>query len=234
MARGAFADTAAELRNHLSQLKGVDAVDAALEVQVWSRSSFDGNRIEQGQTAFRVRGGENGIEFQYSPSELSRAEMEELNNRSNPELKTPTMTALREIDALEARDLLNFAPTILGYLERGKLLSEKEDTYAGRPARLVTLSVDPPIPQSLKKRLRDVRYVVKIWIATDGYPVGGEASLHGKARFLVVSFEHNQTERWAFARRGDRLIVLRHNEQMNGSGLGNKFERRLTVHVRPQ
>ena len=228
------ADTRAELRNHLAQLKGQETIEAAFDVAVWSRTTFDGNKIEQGQTVFRVRSGPEGVEFQYPPAELARADDEEKKYRSNPELKTPTMTAIRELDAIDARDMLNFAPTLLSFLERGKLLSEKASTYAGQPARLVSISVDPPIPQTLKKRLRDVKYIVNVWIAADGYPVGAEATLHGKARFLVVSFEHNQTQRWAFTRKGDRLVVVRHNDQSNGSGLGNKFERKLSVQIRIQ
>jgi hypothetical protein len=229
------ADTATDLRNRLSLLGGREVVTAAFDVQLWSRATgFSDGTPESGRTEFQVRSGAAGVEFQYPPAELLRAETEEQRNRTNPELKTPTMAALREIDPLEALDLLNFAPTLLGYLQRGRVIEEKQDTYAGHPARLLTLDVDPPISKSLKRRLRDVRYIVRLWIGVDGLPVGADATMHGKARFLVLSFEHTQSQRWAFAHRGDRLVVIRHNDHMTGAGLGNRFERKLNVTVKLQ
>jgi hypothetical protein len=229
------ADTTNMLRAKLSQFAGRETVAASLEVQLWSRSTgFGDGRPEQGKALVNARSGPTGIEFHYPAPDLIRAETEEKKNRLDPELKTPTISAIRELDALEVRDLLNFAPTLLGYLQRGTIRTEKTENYGGRPARKVTIDVDPPLPQSMRRRLRDVHYVVNLWVAGDGTPLGAEASLHGKARFLVVNFEHTQEQRWTFAPRGDRLVVTSHSDHVIGSGFGNRYEKKLNVAVRVQ
>jgi hypothetical protein len=228
----ARADAIADLRQALTPLSGTSSVSAAVEVQIWSKGGFGDGTPEQGRTHFKVRGGPEGISFQFPPSELDRAEAEEKRNRINPEEKTPITSALREIDALDAQALLNFAPTLLGYLQRGKVISDKPAQHAGRPARLVTIEVDPPLPKELRKRIREAHYRVTLLLGSDGVPVSGQAALYGKARFLVLSFEHRQSRSWTFARAGDRLLVTSHADRSSGSGFGQKYERRVEVRVR--
>ena len=68
------------------------------------------------------------------------------------------------------------------------------------------------------------------WLGPDGLPLAAEARLLGKGRiFLVITFETEVRQAWRYARVGDRLVALRHDDERRWEGAGDRGERRSSA-----
>src|SRR5947208_61880 len=58
----------------------------------------------------------------------------------------------------------------------------------------------------------------------DGVPIAAERKAQFSVGFLFLKASGGATEKWTFARRDDRLVVLRHERDTSGGGLGQNSE----------
>ena len=64
--------------------------------------------------------------------------------------------------------------------------------------------------------------------------MAAERTISVKASFMLMSFEHNQTEKWEYARSGDRLIAVRYEENEKSGGMGQHSASHVIETVRLQ
>jgi hypothetical protein len=225
----ARADGLSELRATLARLPGAAPVRAALELSVVNRTKGESNRDDEGKTRVELAAGPQGISIAYPAGELERAAAEMRAQRANPERTTPERTAMREVNGLDVAEYLSFAGPLLARLERATLVEERRAVYAGRPANVLMLKLEPALRKEEMAHVKESVYTMKLWVGGDGVPVAAETSLRGKAGILFLNFKNLSHESWEFARAGDRLVVTRHRQEVDASGLGQEFHRRTTA-----
>lgn len=228
------ADGLADLRNTLNTLKGEDAVKATLQRQTWKEKVKDKKtNTTQGQAQILVEDGAGGLRLSF-PRPLLATVAQEANQRAaNPEAATPTRTAMAEISALAAQDTLSSAPGLLRKLSSAQVLEDRQDTYAGKPARLLVLKVDPKWDADIRKAIKSSEVAAKLWMTTDGTPLAYWQRTAFKASKFLISFEAAQTEEQRFARVGNRLVTTYRSEEEFGSGMGEvtKEKNLVTVNI---
>ncbi len=92
------------------------------------------------------------------------------------------------------------------------------------------LKLSPALQPRERRYLKDLDAVGRIWLGPDGLPLAAEARLLGKGRiFLVITFETEVRQAWRYARVGDRLVALRHDDERRWEGAGDRGERRSSA-----
>lgn len=223
----AHADGLADLKSALGRLSGQGPFKAQVEAKTWSRMG-DGKENEETQGAASVFLEETtkGLHVLYSKDMLSKLEAEERSKEKDTKAKTPTLSALNEVNSSALRPMISAAGGLSRSLEKFIFKAEKMDSYNGKPARL--LSFEPSIdklPEKDRKYLKKLDGSFEVWIAEDGTPLASRSSqtVSGRA-FVVISFEMKNDEDLVYAVVGDRLVALRKESRTSGSGMGEKGE----------
>lgn len=227
----AQADGLGDLKTALARLQGTTAIKASLEAKTWNREG-EGKELEEsaGLASVQIEDGTRGLQMSYSKEMLVRLEAEERAKEKDAKTKTPTLSALDEINSSKLRPMIHAAGSLTRSMDKAVFKGEKADTYNGKPARLLNfeLSLD-------KMSEKDRKYVKKfegnldVWIAADGTPLASRShvNLSGRA-FVVISFESTIDDEQVFAQVGDRLVTVRKDSKKSGSGAGEKNESRVT------
>ncbi len=193
------------------------------------------NVAGEGQEAVKVSGevsgeaseGADGLEIHWGQAVLRRAREEERRHGANPEVPTPTRDGLAQVQAIDLANRLDAAWTLRDELSRATLIEAREDRLDGVPVRLLVVKLSPALQPRERRYVKDLEAVGKLWLGPDGLPLAAEARLLGKGRiFLVISFESEVLQSWRYARVGDRLVAVRHEDQRRWSGAGDRGMRR--------
>ncbi|MFZ6656762.1 hypothetical protein [Undibacterium sp. TJN19] len=223
----ARADGVADMRAALGRLQGQATVRAVVEAKTTNRQG-EGKEMEEqtGQVSIAIDDSPRGLQLSYGKDVLARLETEERAKEKDAKAKTPTIAAIREVNASELRPMIFAAANLTRLLERAVFKTEKADTYNGKPARL--LSFETPVEKLTEKERKYVKKfenTLDIWIAADGTPLASRMrqSISGRA-FVVISFETKNDEDLVYSVTGDRLIVVRKEIKTSGAGAGEKGE----------
>lgn len=224
------ADSLSVLRDSL-RLTGDDPVSAAIDF-----SFADTNGDEKKPTTVEGRAiatvclGAAGLSVVWSPEQLVAAVREQREGTGKAHHPEPTRQAMSRLGATQIYDYLNASDGLLQRLETATLQSEKEESWQGQPARLLTLKLAPPLSEEDRKMIKQIEATAKIWIALDGTPLAAESALRLKGRAMVViSFEHSETEYYSFARAGDRLVITSHQRETADHGGGQHHKSKTTA-----
>lgn len=221
------ADALSDLKTTLGRLRGSGPIIATLQLETSRQTREDGaDESEQGRVAVEVEDRADGLKISYPRSLLTQADQEMVANRIDPEKNTPIRTTMQSIGALDASDALNFAPFLLGLLERANLTASRPASLHGRKATLLSLTLSPSMPKSAKKRVKKFDSSMSIWIGEDGIPFAAEREDRVKASFLLLSFENLHKASLTFETHGDRLVATRHETENSGSGLGQNYRQK--------
>jgi len=145
-------------------------------------------------------------------------EQELANQQNTPGKRAPTKQAVSAINAMNLHDSFNGASSLLRKLEKAELVSEKSETWEGKPARVLELKLPDAKGQKFIKEASSTGWV---WIDAEGIPLAVKEASQQKGRaFLVVSFEAKSEAEFRFQRIGDRLVVVRQQREGSGSGAG--------------
>jgi len=225
------ADTLSDLKGLLPRLNGAEPVKASVEYQFWSRQGDEKKPvITEGRATTQVEDGPQGLKMAWSRSTLQTATQEAKAKALDPEKKTPTRRALEGLKALEVSDYLNGAEELLRTLEQSQLLTERAETWQGKPAKLLQLKVTPKLGQQERKYIKEMEATAKVWVSAEGLPLAAETEIRMKGRaLLVISFEQHQKEAFEFTHAGNRLVVLRHAKESSGSGGGEKGQSKTVM-----
>jgi hypothetical protein len=225
------ADPLGEVRSELAQLTARTPVAARFTVRYENVSG-------EGKEALRVKGevggevadGPAGLELRWGAALLQQAREEERRHAADPEVTTPTRDGLVQVHAMELASGVDAAATLRGQLAGATLVEEREDQLDGVPARLLVVKIVPALSARDRRYLKKLEAVGRLWLGADGVPLAAEADVHGTGRiFLVISFETSIRQAWRFARVGDRLVAVRHEEERRWEGAGDRGERRSTT-----
>jgi hypothetical protein len=229
------ADGLSDLKNALGRYEAKSTVRGTLEVQTWSRQGRDAGATEtRGRATATVEYGQQGLRMQWRQPFLQQIDREtRARSSSNP----PTNQALNATWAMGMRDtynLMNPVEVLLRMLENATLISEGRESYNGTQVRVLNFSV--PMTSEfnrLRRWLRDFTSTVKIWIDSDGTPLGFSQKAQIKARaFIVISMEQTREESLTYANVGDHLICVRHEESQEFQGGGEHGSSRTVRSLR--
>lgn len=225
------ADTLADLRGTLARLNGQEPVKANIHYQFWSQQGDDKKPvITEGKANSQAEDGPQGLKLSWSRSLIQTAAQEARAKALDPEKKTPTRRAIEGLKAIDVAEYLNGSEELLRTLDQAQVLEDRADTWQGKPARLLSLKLTPHMGQQEKKYVKELEATAKVWIGADGLPLAVETRVHVKGRaLLVISFEQNQKQEYQFSRSGNRLIVVHHVDESNGSGGGEKGQTKTVV-----
>ncbi|MFZ6758041.1 hypothetical protein ACO0K9_12600 [Undibacterium sp. Ji50W] len=231
VATAARADGLTDLKAALARLPGQSPVKALIEAKTWSRQG-EGKELEEqnGQVSIVLEDSPRGLQLLFGKDLLARLEVEERAHEKDPKAKTPSLAAIREVNASELRPMISAAGNLTRAMEKAVFKTEKAETYNGKPARL--LSFEIPVDKLTEKERKYVKKFegsLDIWIAADGTPVASRMhqAISGRA-FVVISFETKNEEDLVYGLSGDRLIVVKKETHTSGSGAGEKGEMRVT------
>lgn len=236
-ASSAQADGLSDLKNALVQYQGHAPIRAVVEAKTWNRQG-DGKELEETNGSASVIADESnrGLQVNYSKDMLNRLENEERLKEKNPQAKTPTLSALNEVNSSSLRPLLSAANDLKRTLDKATFKSEKADTYNGKPARLLNfeISIDK-LTEKERKFMKKYDSTFDVWIAEDGTPLASrkKQTISGRA-YVVISFEMKNEEEWVYGVVGDRLVALKKEARSSGSGMGEKGESKVVKTVQIQ
>jgi hypothetical protein len=219
IAPSARGDALGDLKSALATLPGRQPLRGSLDL-VSTRQDSDEKR--EGRATVRIESDETGLSVAYPQDLLLRlSEESRLEGSGKPQ---PATTAIREIDASDVAESVNYAPVLLRTLERSHLAEQKPSAWQGQPARQLTFNVDIPLSEKDKKHVKEMTSRLTVWIAADNLPLAAQLTVHLKARMMLISFEDQQKEDMTFAHWGDRLVVARKVSDQTGSGMGQSSQ----------
>ncbi|HVE71983.1 MAG TPA: hypothetical protein VNI54_11485 [Thermoanaerobaculia bacterium] len=227
------ADAVSDVRSALGRFGARDTVRATYEVQqaVKNEGKF-GNDAFNGKVAVDLEAGANGYHIIISRVLLEQIEREQQARDRNPKLNTPVASALRQIDAVEASDALDFAPRVLRLIDGAKVLNDAAGTWAGKPARVLVLrAVDRMDPDDASK-VKVAENKVTLWLDSENVPLAVEHLFNAKFSFLFLKGEVKEKKSWHLARAADRLVRARYEYTQNSSGMGQKGNETVVATVR--
>ena len=219
-----------DLRVSLQKLSGGEPVKATLEHSFW-RQTMDDKKptVSQGKISAQVEDGPQGLRVTWAKPTLLQAGRELAAQEREPERTTPTRTALRNIDPLEASEGLNHAEALVRDLAQAQIQEEKTEAWQGHPAKLLILKLTPRIPESQRKYLKELKVEAKVWVGPDGLPLAFSSSVAYKGSRMFISFEGGNTQERHFAKVGNRLIVIRAISEDRNAGFGASSQTKKTT-----
>jgi hypothetical protein len=224
------ADPIADLQAALARLTARTPAAARFTVR-YENVTGDGKDAVRvsGEVSGVVAEDASGLEIRWGHAVLLQAREEERRHGANPEVPTPTRDGLAQVQAIDLANRLDAAWTLRDELSRATLIEEREDLLDGQPVRLLVVKLSPSLQPRERRYVKDLEAVGKLWLGPDGLPLAAEARLLGKGRiFLVVGFESEVKQAWRYARVGDRLVAVRHQDERRWEGAGDRGERRST------
>jgi hypothetical protein len=233
----ARADGLADLKTALARLQAQTPLKATLDVRTTERHGDGADAIEkQGQASVSLEDGARGLQVLYAKDVLTRMDAESRQLVRDPKAKTPTVWALGKLDSSEMLPMTSAAQALARNVDEAVFKAEKADSYAGKPARLLTFTVPlAKLTEQQRKYVKEFDSTLSVWIGVDGTPLACETHTVVKGRaFVVVSFEAVDETSATYAVVGDRLLTLRSENHSTSSGAGEKGEQRMVKTLQPQ
>jgi len=208
----AHADSLADLRAALERLRS----HAPLKARIRQENSVDYK--DEGQRRTRQGGasmvaddaGTGGpLSLVYDAAVLTQASREPAGRRDS---RGPG-DAVRDLDAIRVLGFVRSAEHLLEALVGARLVSEKSEPHAGRPARALELSLSALRGLDREKGFKITR-IARIWIDASGVPLASEIRTDTEVRRLVFKVRFDTTEKndYLVAR---RRLVTRRRETTN-------------------
>jgi hypothetical protein len=227
----AQADGLADLKSALARLQGQAPIKAIVEAKTWNRQG-EGKELEErnGVASVSVEESAQGLHVLYSKEMLAKLAQEERAVEKDSKAKTPTLSALGDVNSSSLRPMISAAGNLSRSLEKTNFKGEKTDTYNGKPARVLNFEITiDKLSEKERKYVKKFEGSIDVWIAADGTPLGSRSAqtMHGRA-FLVVTYDQKNEEESVYGLSGDRLIVLKFESKSAGAGMGEKGETKKT------
>jgi hypothetical protein len=228
-AASARADTVADMRAAVSQLRATKPIHVSIDVQ---RSRKNEGRFANqqftGSASMDVIEDDAGLHITFSRALLERIDRESREYTADPRRTTPTRAAVNDTEATEVADAVNFAGPFLRLVDTATKVSETRAVRDGRPVRVLVLKLTPKLPPEATSifRLKFTEDQMTVWVGDDNLPVAAERLQRGTAGFMFIKGSMTNRSSWTFTHYADRLVVLRDDTSYAGSGFGQKGEGR--------
>ena len=218
LSHNASADGLRDLQAALNSLDGSEPITAYYTNQFLQVSDADDNENRKEDKALvtvRLTDSEQGLQVTYSQAVMDKIEAESMQKALDEESDTPTLNAVRDINASGMRNLLSASGSLQRRLAKAEYIGEAPQEFKGQPARL--LSFNLPLEAIVDdKKTRE--YVSKfegkysILINSDGLPLESRTTFKGKGRaFVILSVTANITNYNRYQIIDNRLLRV-HNE----------------------
>jgi hypothetical protein len=232
MAHPCFANGLDELRGALGTLQGASTLRGTFDAR--QQSTEKGKAPEAAHARAYVEENADSLQVRWERSVLKRA-----NDESRPPKGTKKHEALSTLigaaSAVRISNAMNYAPVFLKSLEDAQLKSERADTWQGRPARQLELALVEPNPDEEHVKIKESTHTAQVWIAPDGTPLAARITHKRRASvMIIIGFEQVAKEDFLFGVIGNRLVVLKRDEQGTAAGLGTQAEYRNTYTFEPR
>lgn len=223
----ARADGLSDLKAALVRVNGQAPIKGLVDLRTWHRP---GNAPEpdQGQVVLTVEDNADGLRLAYSRDMVARIDADQRARARDPDVKTPTLSAVRSFDSTDIMPMVSAVTWFGRLLDRAVFKAERSDTYAGKPARLLTFEIPiTALSKRERKYAKRIESLLEIWTAADGTPLATRSTqtVFGRA-FVVVSFEARSEEENVFSVVRGRLVTLRKMTRTTASGAGEQDERK--------
>jgi hypothetical protein len=233
-ANAASANGLDDLRGALGQLQGQGTLRGTFEARSQKTEIGKGKAPEVASATAYVEEDASGFSLRWDRAVLKRA-ADEARPPKGVKKSEALSTLIGSTSALKIANSVNFAPAMLRMLEDGQLKSERADAWQGKPARLVELSLVEPKPDEEQVKMKESVHTAQVWLAPDGTPLAATVTHQRKASVMVfLTFEQNAKEDFVFSVAGNRLVVLKRDEQGTAKGLGSDAQYRNTYTFSPK
>lgn len=220
------ADTLSDLRKTLDRFPAKAPFAARATVKANAAAADDASR--GGTSSFEIDSGPAGFSVRIPRSVLDAAEREAVRKKRDPNVATPTRTAMVALTIFDITDAVDAASLLLDDLSEATFVEEKSGAWEGKPAKLLRVKVKPSL--ATKSRYVEEPVVeLTIWIGADGIPLAAQRVSTFEAGALFVKAGNIRTETWTFAVAADRLYATRNGQEDNASAAGKKMTRSRTV-----
>lgn len=207
-----FADGISDLRERLKQLHAVNPIAMDVQFRLFGRTGESDELIDrEGLINVRLEDGAKGLHVVYPADVIGLLHQEELAKIVDENVKNSALNAVGEFDYWEWRELMYPAGQLELALGRYTFISEREDLFAGSPARVLTFSLPiEKIDKKYRKYVKKYDHRFTLWVDGDGTPLTSEMTETGSGRvFLVVGFQFQNTVSMSYQQQGARLIGSR-------------------------
>lgn len=223
----ARADSLTDLKTTLASAQNHEPLRAAV--------SFETSRGKNAKVMTTVEDEADGLHIIWPRKIVDAAVAEETARMKDPNAPGSTRRTMDGLNATVLNDYLNAAGLLLRTLATAELTGEKAEAWQGKPARLLTLKLNPPLSEKDRKYIKEVSVTGKIWIGEDGWPLAAEQVLDVKGRaLLVISFAQHEKQEFRFARVGERLVAIYHLKESEHSGGGEHGNDRSVATLVPE
>jgi len=165
--------------------------------------------------------GPAGVTLQFDPQSIPRARKAGAKKADDPVL----------LDASAAIRLLDPADELRRLLEGATLVSDRAETFEGKPVRTVVFRPVPDLDDEDRKAVKKFEETVTLRLDGGGLPVSLDRSTELKISKLLISFSVTRKESKWFSLAPGRLVTARSVEESHGSGLGQDSASRMVTTV---
>ena len=220
-AASVHADPLLELRHTLASMRGTAPIAVSFEERQVNKSQgrFFTQNLNRHSVA-EVKASADGVSVTLSRAMLDRLRAQ----RSVPRNDQSGIETAGDVKPAYVAELLDFAPTLQAMLSQAVLSGSRDTQLGGSPARLLLLKIPPERNPSKDIHVESAGDDLSIWLGRDGFPLAAERRGQISAGFLFLKASGTSTDKWTFARRDDRLVVLHHERSSSGGGMGQKSE----------
>ncbi|MES2017578.1 MAG: hypothetical protein V4484_13880 [Pseudomonadota bacterium] len=233
----ARADGLADLKSALAKATGSTPLKVQIDTRTWRKQGEGKDADEEtSQASLALEESARGLSVTHSRQTMARIEAEMSAKAKNPNSKTPTLSALADVDMRDMLAMTSPANALTRRIERDAFKGERAETYQGKPARVLTFEAPiSSLSDRERKYAKKFLSVLEVWIGADGMPLASRArtTISGRA-FVVVSFEASDQEDKVFSAVGDHLLVTRKESHNNSAGAGEKEERKVVTTLQVQ
>lgn len=231
----ARADALGDLRAALAHLPGQSPMLATADVQVQRHQGEGHDATEfKGAASVNVDAGPRGVQVLYGRELLVRLEADARAQSRDRNAKTPTQTALSELDVAALQHMVSAGPALSTAIDEATYAGEEASDWHGRPARKLSFTVPiEHLSDDARKYVKHFANRLEVWTAPDGTPLGSarHVTLDGRA-FVVVHFEMHTDEEHSYAVAGDRLVVVREETRNRSHGAGESQDATTVRHLK--
>ncbi len=233
-ANAAWANGLDDMRNALGSLQGQGALRGTFDARQSKQEADKDKAAETANASAIVEDDGGNLTIRWDRATIKRA-AEEANPPNKGKPKQMLSSVLGTSSALRIGNSVNYAPALLRALEGAQLKSERADTYQGKPARLLELSLVERNPDDEHVSMQENAHVAKVWLGADSVPLAASITHKRKAKVLVfLSFDQQSKEDFSFGVAANRLVVLKRDEQGTAKGLGSDGQYHNTYSFTPK
>ncbi|MGZ5199920.1 MAG: hypothetical protein ACXWC4_09135 [Telluria sp.] len=233
-ANAAWANGLDDLRTALGTLQGQGSVRGTFEARQSKQDLDKGKAPESANATAQVEHDGAGLTIRWDRATLKRAN-DEANPPNNGKPKEMLSTLVGTSSALRIDNCVNYAPAMLRAFDGAQLKSERNDTYQGKPVRVLELSLVERAPDDEHINMKESVHTATVWIGQDNVPLAATITHRRKAKVMVfLSFEQQAKEDFVFNVVANRLVVLKRDEQGAAKGLGSDAQYHNTYSFTPK